>query len=554
MLERLYIRNIALIQETELVLQPDLTVVTGETGAGKSMLMDALGLALGERAESSLLRDGAEEALVEACFIIPTEALALRHTLQEQGIPTDDDELILRRILTQNGKSRALANGMRLTQQQLQSIGERLADIHGQHDHQLLLRPQRHAEMLDRFGNLRQEREKVRFAWAQWGKLQDKLNAAQERIAEQEREENLLTAFLEELENLNYNSNEEEHLSSERNRLMASEQTVEALQQVVQGFGDERFSQILGQAERTLSAAAKGGQDIAALAERVSGVSAEIQEILRDAELLVENNQPDPEMLQQVDNRLNSLNDAARKHRVSVKELAVLRDKFSDQLEELSLLQDGLDDLEKREKKAWESYKKVAQDLSQKRRAVAKDLVQKVEQGLKKLKMETTQFHCDFEELKPEQWGPCGCERVRFLIAVNPGSMPQSLEKVASGGEVSRLMLALKEVFFAAMPSMTLVFDEIDTGIGGAVADAVGDALTGLAEKHQVLVITHQPQVAAKGKQHLKIQKLTDGQTARTTVAQLDRKKRQEELARMLSGKEVTKAAREAAQSLLGAA
>lgn len=553
MLTRLFIRNIALIKETEVTFDAGLTVVTGETGAGKSMFMDALGLCLGERADQLLIRQGAEEAQVEATFDLASGANHLQALLEEHEIMPEEGELVLRRVISRAGKSRAFANGVRLTLQQLQAVGERLADIHGQQEQQLLLKPSRHGELLDQFGGLGEPRQAVAQAWQKWRRLRTKLDEAQARVLSQEREEALLGAFLEELEEMNYNAGEEEHLAAERLRLMSSEQTIDALRQAHQSLsGDQLFLKRMSQAQRALEEVAeKAGQDVTHLAERLGQLVLEINEATRDMEGLATTLQPDPDLLAQVDNRLAALRDLARKHRVEVKDLPDVYEKLQSDLEDLSLLQDSLEDLEKRERQAWETYEKQAKILSKGRQSAAPALMKALEQSLAGLKMEKTRFHVLLEELSSDQWAVHGMERVSFQVAVNPGSPPQPLEKVASGGEVSRLMLALKSVFFAKMPALTLVFDEIDTGIGGAVADAAGDALATLATVHQVVAITHQPQVAAKGKNHLKIEKLTDGKTTRTVVTRLDQTKRQEELARMLSGKQVTEEARKAADSLL---
>ncbi len=552
MLERLYIKDIVLIQEVDLSLREGLTVVTGETGAGKSMLMDAFGLALGERADVSLVRKGADEARVEATFDLSGEIYdSIKNIAEDLGIPLEEDFLVLRRFVSASGKSKAFANGMRVTLGQLQQLSEYLADIHGQRDNQFLLKPQHHAQMLDNFAGLKEQRKCVAKCWRQWRSIINRLQELMARHESRDREEGLLTAYLQELEEVNYNTGEEISLVKERARLMSGEQTIEALQMLDLAFDDEWISQIQ-RAERALAGVAdKAGENVEAFAKRVDSLVVEITDIISDVRGLAENTRPDPEMLQQVDNRLSNLRDIARKHSVDVSEIIVVQQELSKQLEDLSLLQDGMEDLVEHEKEARIEYEKQAYKLSELRKKNSDGMVKAVQNALAKLKMESTSFYVDFQQLEENQWNVGGCDKIQFMLAVNAGVELQPLEKVASGGEVSRLMLALKQVFFAAMPSRTLVFDEIDTGVGGAVADAVGDALGELGKRHQVLVVTHQPQVAAKGGQHLRIEKLTDGKITRTVAANLDVIKRKEELARMLSGKQVTSAAREAAESLL---
>ncbi len=553
MLLRLYIRNIALIKEAEIVPKAGLTVITGETGAGKSMLMDALSLSLGKRAESALLRKNTDEAMVEAIFSVDSSCpMSFQMLLDSHGILLEDKELILRRILKKDGTSRAFANGARLTLAQMAQIGESLADIHGQHDHQLLLRSACHAEILDCFGGLKKERNHVQKSYIIWKKLFDNLEKARSRVLFQEREKILLTAYLEELEALHYNKDEEIHLTEEKKRLMAAENITDALQQVVYALnGEQNFLMALGTAERVLSSISHITEDIEDLANRLSSIVAETNEMLKDTTSLAEHSKPNDSMLMEVDNRLMALKDVARKHRVDISDLPKLHCDLQKKLDDLTLLQEGLEDLEEKEKSARILFTKACNSLSAGRKVVAKNLVAAVEEELSSLMMPHMRFQIKFTDLSENDWYAAGSEKIAFLVSSNPGSSFLPLHKVASGGEVSRLMLALKTVFYITMPPMTLIFDEIDTGVGGAVADAVGDALAKLGQKHQVMAITHQPQVAAKGETHIKISKLTDGKNTATIITQLNMKKRQEELARMLSGKKITVEARTAAASLL---
>jgi len=556
MLTRLFIRHIGLLKNAEILPAEGLTAVTGETGAGKSMLMDALSLTLGERADTSLIRQNEVNAQAEATFSIAPDSPLVQH-LDEAGILLEEGELTLRRMLVSEGSNKAFANGARVTTAQLKQLGERLADIHGQHEHQMLLNSNRHSEMLDRFGDLKTERTKVRSAFRAYKAAELDLKTAQNRIENQAAEEAHLKTWLDELDALNYNTGEEENLMAERLRLMSTEQVGHALAAAMQAFVPEDVSvpnlvDGLAQAERAIQAVAdKGGEGLATLAERLADVYNEVQDISADLAHQAERNTPDPQLLEQVDNRLNALRDIARKHKVEVGTLPDVLDKLTGQYNSLNDLQENLTALEEACVKTRTAFEKACKTLTTKRQTVAESLGGAIEKVLKTLHMQNALFRAKLEELPPENWGANGAEKVVFHVSTNPGQPLQPLTKIASGGEVSRLMLALKVVFYKNMPPMTLVFDEIDTGLGGAVADAVGDALHALSRNHQVFAITHQPQVAAKGDAHLKIDKLSGANSAQTTLTMLDETQRQQELARMLSGKEITPEAKAAAGQLL---
>lgn len=561
MLTALNIEDFGLIHHTQLTAGQGLCVVTGETGAGKSMLMDALGTVLGARAEKSSIRKGQTSAQVQASFSSANQP-HVAAWLAENAIPPEDGEIFLRRALTYNAsasgalKSQAFINGIRVTNAQLQEIGALLADIHGQRDQNVLLNPKQHVHLLDQFGQYHTAVNTTKTTYQTWKSIRKKLTEAEARLQDQTREENLLQAFLEELDNLNYTSGEEENLSTERTRLMQAEHTQSALHGVAHALQEGELLAHLQQAERALSGL-EDNPRMANLSERFASLVIETQDISAEITQAVEEATPNPALLEQVDNRLQALRDTARKHRITIEDLPKQHEIFTSQLDDLSLLQEGIDDLIAKEKQAWEQFTKACSALSTERHNAAPALEIQIHTALKALHMPHTQLQVVIDELEEDAYSAQGAEHIHFELQVNPGTPFLPLEKVASGGEVSRLMLALKQVFCAKMQPMTLVFDEIDTGLGGAVADAVGDALQNLADMHQVFVITHQPQVAAKGSTHLKIDKLIeqngDGKTTRTTLTELDATSRTEELARMLSGKNITAEARAAAQKLLAA-
>ncbi|MFZ2619611.1 MAG: DNA repair protein RecN [Alphaproteobacteria bacterium] len=549
MLERLLIKNIGLIESAELQLGAGFTVLTGETGAGKSMLMDALDAVLGARIDTGFKRAGAEDAMVEATFMADA-----REFLAEHGLTADDD-VTLRRMVGADGKSKLFINSQRVTAAQVQELGAVLAEIHGQNDRQVLMNPRHHAELLDRFGGCMVEREHVATMWKSWRAATAELAELQEKIANKAREVQLLRAYVEELDSLTYQAGEEAELAETRTQLMASEHVIAALTQANAALEDGGCVSTLAQASRALnSVAGKAGASMAALAARVESCYVEVEDMAREVAAMADHTQPDPARLQQVDERLNTIRDLCRKHRVGAEELPALLQKFTQELTVLDDAEGALAKLAAAEKAAQTAYMAAGKLLGEKRRTASPQLDKAIMLALKELLMPHTRFSTEFTDLTAENATAQGLETVRFMVAVNPGSPLLPLEKSASGGEVSRLMLALKTVFFAKLPPMTLVFDEIDTGIGGAVAEAAGRAMRTLAQTHQVLAITHHPQVAAQGQQHVKIEKKTDGKTTRTNVRSLTQPERTEELARMLSGAEVTATTRAAAEEMLARA
>jgi len=552
MLTRLVIRNVALIDKAELDLAEGFTVVTGETGAGKSMLMDALSLALGSRGGAGFLRPNADEATVEATFRLG-KTNPLRRLLKEQGISLEDDELVLRRVLDAEGKSRCFAGGLRVTQAQMKELGDDLADIHGQHDHQLLLRPASHPDLLDQFGRLTAEREAVEAAWRTWKDAREAREALETRAADRARDLDLLATYLTEIDTLAPQPGDEAALAAERARLMAGEQLVAAFAAVRDVLlGDADPAAALRRAERALAPlAAKAGPEIEKLVDRLAEASALVADVVADVDRAASRADPDPERLAEVDERLHALRACARKHKVAVDDLPAVQARLTAERDQLTNADENLAHLAKAEEKARAAFAAACTTLTAGRTKAAAALKGKIEAVLKTLKMEAARFEARLQPLATDDASRQGAERVAFYVSTYPGAPFAPLEKVASGGEVSRLMLALKTVFYDGVPSQTLVFDEIDTGIGGAVADAVGDCLRRIAQRHQVLAITHQPQVAAKGNAHLRIAKTAKKDSTVTRVDHLETDERRDEIARMLAGKHVTDAARKAADSLL---
>ena len=554
MLASLAIRDVVLIEKLDLSFDAGLAVLTGETGAGKSILLDSLGLALGQRAEAGLVRAGQAQASVAAAFL-PSADHPCFDILRDQGISAED-ELVLRRVLQADGKSRAFINDQPVSVALLKRLGATLVEVQGQHEQVGLADPATHAGLLDAFGALDGERSATASAWAAWRDATRRLAAAREAIASAKREEEWLRHAVGELADLAPEEGEEDALAAERQKLQQGERRAEA---IAAALGE------LTPRDRRAASPARALREAARALERLPPPNDEAQpaiqalaaaqDALSEAETLLtrlmNETGPDPRRLEQVEERLFALRAAARKHTVPVSELATLLASLRARLEALDAGAGEVATLEAAEAKARSSYIAAADKLSNARRKSATALEKALAEELPPLKLDRARLVIDITTRDENAWGADGQDRVTFLVATNPGQTPGPLAKIASGGELSRLMLALKVVLARGSPVPTLIFDEVDSGIGGATAAAVGERLARVADRVQVLVVTHSPQVAARGARHFRVAKQVKGQRAETRVEILDQAERYEELARMLAGEKVTEAARAAARSLL---
>lgn len=554
MLASLAIRDVVLIEKLDLSFDAGLAVLTGETGAGKSILLDSLGLALGQRAEAGLVRAGQPQASVAAAFL-PSADHPCFDILRDQGISAED-ELVLRRVLQADGKSRAFINDQPVSVALLKRLGAMLVEVQGQHEQVGLADPATHAGLLDAFGALDGERSATATAWAAWRDATRRLAAAREAIASAQREEEWLRHAVGELTDLAPEEGEEDTLAAERQKLQQGERRAEA---IAAALGE------LTPRDRRAASPARALREAARALERLPPPNEEAQpaiqalaaaqDALSEAETLLtrlmNETGPDPRRLEQVEERLFALRAAARKHTVPVSELATLLGNLRSRLEALDAGAGEVATLEAAEAKARSAYIAAAGKLSAARRKSANALEKALAEELPPLKLDRARLVIDITARDEAAWGADGQDRVTFLVATNPGQTPGPLAKIASGGELSRLMLALKVVLARGSPVPTLIFDEVDSGIGGATAAAVGERLARVADRVQVLVVTHSPQVAARGSRHFRVAKQVKGQRAETQVEILDQAERYEELARMLAGEKVTEAARAAARSLL---
>ncbi len=559
MLRTLSIRNIVLIEALDIEVGPGLTVFSGETGAGKSILLDALGLALGARGDSALVRAGAGQAGVSAAFELSAEhpVFAL---LAEEGIePEEPGQLLLTRLQKADGGSRARIDGQPAPVALLKRVGAMLVEIHGQHESRALVDAARHGELLDAFGGLQEQRADVARRWRQWRKAGEALAELRAQLEQAEREREWLEHVVAELEELAPEPGEEEVLDAERARMMHAEKFADAISAMRAALYEGgngvsgRISGALRRLERQRDAATGLLDEVCEAFDRVLVELAEGERLLDEAAARLEF---DPAALEKVEERLFALRAAARKHRVQADELPQL---LEDLRGKLQALEDSSALVKEREEEvaaARAAYMKAAQALSEARRQAAETLAQRVMAELAPLKLEQARFEV-LVESGEELAQPSGIDRVEFMVATNPGMPAGPLAKVASGGELARFMLALKVALAERGSAPVLVFDEIDAGTGGAVAAAIGERLMRLAESGlQVLAITHSPQVAAQADRQFRIAKRVvaadGGETTITEVMELDARQRREEIARMLSAERITEEALAQAARLLG--
>jgi len=550
MLLSLAIRDVVLIDRLTLDFAAGLSVLTGETGAGKSILLDALGLALGARAEARLLRQGAEQASVTATFDLPDDHAA-RALLREQALDDESGPLVLRRQLGADGKSRAFVNDQPVSVTLLRQLGDLLVEVQGQFESRGLLDPASHRGLLDAFGGLTGEAAAVAALWQRRRAAAEAVAEAEAALAAARADESYLRHALEELDALAPVVGEEASLAEERQVLMNAGRILEALQEAkssIAGRGGAETA--LAQGVRALERIAdRAGSRLNAVIETLERGLAEVEEAGRQIDAAVADMDLDPKRREQVEERFFALKDLARKHGIDVDALAGYRESLAARLADLDDGADRLAALRRSAADADGTFRAAAETLGKARAKAAARLDRAVNGELPPLRLEKARFATSLEPLA--EWGAEGAERVRFLVATNPGAPAGPLDKIASGGELARFLLALKVVLAGLSPVGTLIFDEVDAGVGGATADAVGLRLARLAGERQVLVVTHSPQVAARGRHHWLVAKATERDRAATRVAALDRAARCEEIARMLSGAEVTEEARRAAAKLL---
>ncbi|MBS3927369.1 MAG: DNA repair protein RecN [Sphingomonadales bacterium] len=551
MLTSLAIRNVVLIEALDLSFGQGLGVLTGETGAGKSILLDALGLALGVRADSALVRSGEEQASVTATFEFDKLPMPIRAMLGEAEVDVEPGEpLIVKRRLKADGGSKAFINDQPVSAALLRELGAHLVELHGQHDDRGLVNPRGHRMLLDRYA--RADVEGVAAAWADWRTARDELEAARAAIAQASADRDLLLAYLAELTALAPQEGEEAELAEARAAMQKGERLSGDLEELRKLWaGSDSALTTLRSAARRLDRIAGEhpllGEALAALDRAVIEAGEAEDKLERAAEALTH----DPAQLDRIETRLFELRAMARKHQCQVDDLPHQMRTMRAQLDAIEGGEANVAALEAAAEGAGITYRDRAAALSAARTEAALRLDQAVAGELAPLKLDAARFRTGVTRLADEQWGASGIDRVEFLISTNPGADFAPLAKIASGGELSRFILALKVALAEEGGAATVIFDEIDRGVGGAVASAIGERLARLASGGQLLAVTHSPQVAARGHRHYVIAKSSEGTVTRTSVHLLDSAGRQEEIARMLSGAEVTPEARAQADRLL---
>ncbi len=550
MLSRLSIRDIVLIERLDIDFSPGLSVLTGETGAGKSILLDALSLALGARGDASLVRHGAAQGQVSAVFDVPANHPA-RAILAENALD-DDGDIILRRVQTADGRTRVFVNDQPSSVTLMRDIGRALVEIHGQHDERALVDASAHRDLLDAFGGHVGEAESCAKAWRLWRDCEQTLATHRARVQAAAREADYLRASVAELVRLDPQPGEETELADIRTTMMRAEKVASEIrdaQDVLSGQNSPlpQLASLLRRLQRK-STEAPGLLDevVKSLDEALISLDAAqsgVEAALRATEF-------DPQRLERAEERLFALRAASRKFSVAVDELARARDTMVADLADLDAGEEKLAALEKQAAAARDAYDRTATRLTGLRGSAAIALKKAVMAELPALKLERAEFLVEISS-EPDNRAEAGVDQVEFWVRTNPGTRPGPMMKVASGGELSRFLLALKVALADRGSAPTLVFDEIDTGVGGAVADAIGQRLARLSSRVQVLSVTHAPQVAARASTHFLISKSGGKSRVSTGVAEMDRAGRQEELARMLAGATITEEARAAAERLL---
>ncbi len=549
MLSHLSIRNYLLVESVELDFVSGLTVLTGETGAGKSILIDALALTLGDRAEAGVVRQGAPRAEIAAEFRI--DGLPqLASWLEEAGFAADDGSLILRRVIDAGGRSRAFINGSAAPLAQLKDAAEFLLDIHGQHAHHALLRPQAQREVLDAYAGAQQSAAAVSAAWHAWQAARTRRFDAESHSQARQIEREGLNLAVEELRALGDDLARWDDIQTEHARLAHVTTLLEGSHALIHGLdeGEAAVAGRLGEMSARLDAMQAVDDSLQAVSTLLNSASADLAEAVHALRRYADHLNLDPERLVELDRSLGDMHRLARKHRVQPDALAALLQQYEAQLAELTA-SDDLEALQAHEDAAWAQYQTVARQLGALRRKAAAALSKQVTAAMHELALAGGTLDIQLQPVnEPRAYG---LEDVHFLVASHPGLAPGPLGKVASGGELSRISLAIQTALSGVAGVPTLIFDEVDVGIGGSVAEAVGRRLAKLGETRQVLVITHLPQVAARGSQHLRVARQASGGFVSSNIELLDADARVEELARMLGGVKITDTTRQHAAEML---
>ena len=549
MLLTLHVKDFVIVDQLQLEFSPGFTVLTGETGAGKSIILDALGLLLGDRAEIAQIREGADRAEISASLDIQ-RLPDLKAWLSDNALSGDDGELLIRRLIDRSGRSRSFINGQQATQAQLKTLGEYLVDIHGQHAHQSLVRPDTQRGLLDAYAGATQLARDVRAAWQDWQQARKAREDAEKRLRESEVERERLTWQIGELSELNLQADEWPQLNQQHSRLANAAELAQSAQAAVDVLSDMDGNclSLLSQVQNRLGNLSGFDTRLAESLALLDSVDAELREVVYSLRDYGSSFDDDPQQLVEVEARIDALMGMARKYRCQPEDLPKKLQDWQAQLAALEAATDQ-DALAVAEAAALARYRAQAESLSGKRRQAASELSARISTEMQRLAMEGARFAIELSAASEPT--AHGLETIEYLVAANQGSTLRPLAKVASGGELSRISLAMQVVISQVASVPTLIFDEVDVGIGGRVAEVVGKLLKQLGERYQVLCVTHLPQVASCGDQHWRVSKSSnDGRTV-SRIAPLDAEGRVLEIARMLGGEDITATTRQHASEML---
>lgn len=552
LLSHILIRNFAIIDRAELELGPGMTVLTGETGAGKSILVEALGLVLGDRADTGTVRHGSDRAEITASFDIESNSPA-GGWLAGQELDADG-ECVLRRVVGREGRSKAFINGQAVPLRSLTELGSLLVDIHGQHAHQSLTRRPAQLALLDEHGGHSDLCADLSQTFTQWQATSVELDNLRETQSDREARLDLLRYQVSELEALGLGDKEIDKLEAERLKLANHGRLVEGVETglgLIHGDDDQTARSIVARAAVAIRQASELDPSLGQTASLIEEAEIQLAEASEELRRYQGAEDVDPARHQEVEKRLDAIHDLARKHRIEPDTLPAQLDRLSHDLEQIEDAGTRIEELSRKASRQKQDYLGLAKRLSGIRAKNAQALSDDVTAVMQQLGMPGGRFVCELAGLDESKYGPNGIDAVEFMVTANPGQPPGPVSKVASGGELSRISLAIQVILAGASPVPSLVFDEVDSGIGGGIAEIVGRRLRDLASYCQVMCVTHLPQVASQSHNHLRITKITDGKTTRTTLTALGEEERIEELARMLGGVEITRRTREHAREMI---
>lgn len=541
MLSNLYIHNFTIIDKLDLELHAGMTVLTGETGAGKSILIDALLLALGGRAESSMVKQGAERCTISVAFAIEKLPLA-QQWLSEHELG-NGDECILRRVINADGRSKGFINSQPVPLQMLRELSNLLVSIHGQHEHQTLLKPDKQRALLDAYAGNAALLKKVQTFYYRWRKTQDELTQLKTQSEQRLARYDLIKYQVQELNKLDLQKDEIKYLDQEQRQLANADQLLSTCQNTINLLTDAEevnATHLLNTIHSQLFSLKNYDKKFNDIAELVNNAIIQVEEACNEIKDYLDQIELNPERLQWVEQRLSTIYDMARKHRITPEELADLYQRLTTELHQLETSDERIQQLQQELVQLSKDYQTAAIELTKCRQQAAKRLAPLVETSMHELGMPGGKFNIHFEMLSQDEFTSFGLERIEFHVSANPGQPLQPLSKVVSGGELSRISLAIHVLTAKSEATPTLIFDEVDVGIGGGTAEIVGRLLRTLAKSTQVLCVTHLPQVAAQGHHHLQVGKITANKTTATKVQVLDKNAKVREIARMLGGVKIT--------------